>query len=161
MYVVLFHYGCFLQFSLAKGHHYELFPCTRCRGGDTRKLPAYHRAVSIVKPVNGKISLITIATDPELFNQMSAPMLENLRDIMFEETKTFLEDLKSRAGYPINKTIIATGEPGEYIRDICEKDDIDLVICGNHNHNLFSKAVCLSKKIVATSKTDLLLVALD
>ncbi|EJQ2005736.1 universal stress protein UspC [Cronobacter sakazakii] len=119
------------------------------------------RAVSIVKPVNGKISLITIATDPELFNQMSAPMLENLRDIMFEETKTFLEDLKSKAGYPINKTIIATGEPGEYIRDICEKDDIDLVICGNHNHNLFSKAVCLSKKIVATSKTDLLVVALD
>ncbi|EKM5759753.1 universal stress protein UspC [Cronobacter turicensis] len=119
------------------------------------------RAVSLVKPVNGSITLITIATDPELFNQMSAPMLENLRDVMYEETQTFLEALKNGAGYPIAKTIIASGELGEYIQDICEKDDIDLVICGNHNHSFFSKALCSAKKIVATSSTDLLLVALD
>ncbi|ALB55390.1 universal stress protein UspC [Cronobacter malonaticus] len=119
------------------------------------------RAVSIVEPVNGTITLITIATDPELFNQMSAPMLENLRDVMYEETQTFLEALKNAAGYPIAKTIIASGELGEYIHDICEKDDIDLVICGNHNHSVFSKAVCSAKKIVATSRTDLLLVALE
>ncbi|EOC1312638.1 universal stress protein UspC [Cronobacter turicensis] len=119
------------------------------------------RAVSRVKPVNGNITLITIATDPELFNQMSAPMLENLRDVMYEETQTFLEGLKNAAGYPIAKTIIASGELGEYIQDICEKDDIDLVICGNHNHSFFSKALCSAKKIVATSRTDLLLVALD
>ncbi|ELY7490194.1 universal stress protein UspC [Cronobacter turicensis] len=119
------------------------------------------RAVSLVKPVNGSITLITIATDPELFNQMSAPMLENLRDVMYEETQTFLEALKNGAGYPIAKTIIASGELGEYIQDICEKDDIDLVICGNHNHSFFSKALCSAKKIVATSRTDLLLVALD
>ncbi|EKY3117550.1 universal stress protein UspC [Cronobacter turicensis] len=119
------------------------------------------RAVSLVKPVNGNITLITIATDPELFNQMSAPMLENLRDVMYEETQTFLEGLKNAAGYPIAKTIIASGELGEYIQDICEKDDIDLVICGNHNHSFFSKALCSAKKIVATSRTDLLLVALD
>ncbi|EOI3551750.1 universal stress protein UspC [Cronobacter turicensis] len=119
------------------------------------------RAVSLVKPVNGSITLITIATDPELFNQMSAPMLENLRDVMYEETQTFLEALKNAAGYPIAKTIIASGELGEYIQDICEKDDIDLVICGNHNHSFFSKALCSAKKIVATSRTDLLLVALN
>ncbi|ALB63147.1 Universal stress protein C [Cronobacter condimenti 1330] len=119
------------------------------------------RAVSLVKPVNGKITLITIATDPELFNQMSAPMLENLRDVMYEETQTFLEALRNAADYPIEKTIIASGELGEYIHDICEKDDIDLVICGNHNHSFFSKAVCSAKSILAASRTDLLLVALD
>ncbi|EKP4475599.1 universal stress protein UspC [Cronobacter dublinensis] len=119
------------------------------------------RAVSIVKPVNGKITLITIATDPELFNQMSAPMLENLRDVMYEETQTFLEALKTAAGYPIEKTLIATGELGEYIHDICEKNDIDLVICGNHNQSFFSKAVCSAKSVLAASRTDLLLVALD
>ncbi|EKM6459044.1 universal stress protein UspC [Cronobacter dublinensis] len=119
------------------------------------------RAVSIVKPVNGKITLITIATDPELFNQMSAPMLENLRDVMYEETQTFLEALKTAAGYPIEKALIATGELGEYIHDICEKNDIDLVICGNHNQSFFSKAVCSAKSVLAASKTDLLLVALD
>ncbi|ALB67258.1 universal stress protein UspC [Cronobacter dublinensis] len=119
------------------------------------------RAVSIVKPVNGKITLITIATDPELFNQMSAPMLENLRDVMYEETQTFLEALKTAAGYPIEKALIATGELGEYIHDICEKNDIDLVICGNHNQSFFSKAVCSAKSVLAASRTDLLLVALD
>ncbi|EOC1304918.1 universal stress protein UspC [Cronobacter dublinensis] len=119
------------------------------------------RAVSIVKPVNGKITLITIATDPELFNQMSAPMLENLRDVMNEETQTFLEALKTAAGYPIEKALIATGELGEYIHDICEKNDIDLVICGNHNQSFFSKAVCSAKSVLAASRTDLLLVALD
>ncbi|ELQ6170609.1 universal stress protein UspC [Cronobacter dublinensis] len=119
------------------------------------------RAVSIVKPVNDKITLITIATDPELFNQMSAPMLENLRDVMYEETQTFLEALKTAAGYPIEKALIATGELGEYIHDICEKNDIDLVICGNHNQSFFSKAVCSAKSVLAASRTDLLLVALD
>ncbi|EGT5710067.1 universal stress protein UspC [Cronobacter dublinensis subsp. dublinensis] len=119
------------------------------------------RAVSIVKPVNGTITLITIATDPELFNQMSAPMLENLRDVMYEETQTFLEALKTAAGYPIEKALIATGELGEYIHDICEKNDIDLVICGNHNQSFFSKAVCSAKSVLAASRTDLLLVALD
>ncbi|WP_105693394.1 universal stress protein UspC [Cronobacter dublinensis] len=119
------------------------------------------RAVSIVKPVNGKITLITIATDPELFNQMSAPMLENLRDVMYEETQTFLEALKTAAGYPIEKALIATGELGESIHAICEKNDIDLVICGNHNQSFFSKAVCSAKSVLAASRTDLLLVALD
>ncbi|ELY2855622.1 universal stress protein UspC [Cronobacter dublinensis] len=119
------------------------------------------RAVSIVKPVNGKITLITIATDPELFNQMSAPMLENLRDVMNEETQAFLEGLKTAAGYPIEKALIATGELGEYIHAICEKNDIDLVICGNHNQSFFSKAVCSAKSVLAASRTDLLLVALD
>ncbi|EOW6514954.1 universal stress protein UspC [Cronobacter dublinensis] len=119
------------------------------------------RAVSIVKPVNGKITLITIATDPELFNQMSAPMLENLRDVMNEETQTFLEALKTAAGYPIEKALIAAGELGEYIHAICEKNDIDLVICGNHNQSFFSKAVCSAKSVLAASRTDLLLVALD
>ncbi|MEX5382706.1 universal stress protein UspC [Cronobacter muytjensii] len=119
------------------------------------------RAVSLVKPVNGKVSLITIATDPELFNQMSAPMLENLREVMFEETNTFLEALKTAAGYPIEETIIASGELGEYIHDICEKNDIDLVICGNHNQSFFSKAVCSAKSVLAASRRDLLLVALD
>ncbi len=119
------------------------------------------RAVSLVKPVNGKVSLITIATDPELFNQMSAPMLENLREVMFEETHTFLEALKTAAGYPIEETIIASGELGEYIYDICEKNDIDLVICGNHNQSFFSKAVCSAKSVLAASRRDLLLVALD
>ena len=42
------------------------------------------KAVSIARPVNAKVSLITLATDPELYNQFAAPMMENLREVMQE-----------------------------------------------------------------------------
>ena len=48
------------------------------------------KAVSIARPVNAKVSLITLATDPELYNQFAAPMMENLREVMQEETREFL-----------------------------------------------------------------------
>lgn len=37
------------------------------------------KAVSIARPVKGHISLITLASDPEMYNQLAAPMLEDLR----------------------------------------------------------------------------------
>ncbi len=45
------------------------------------------KAVSIARPVNAKVSLITLATDPELYNQFAAPMMENLREVMQEERR--------------------------------------------------------------------------
>jgi universal stress protein C len=54
------------------------------------------KAVSIARPVNAKVSLITLATDPELYNQFAAPMMENLREVMQEETRGFLAELAPR-----------------------------------------------------------------
>ncbi|WP_435955980.1 universal stress protein UspC [Dryocola sp. BD626] len=126
--------------------------------------PESHRlvqkAVSIVQPVNGRISLITLASDPEIYNQLAAPMMENLRELMLEETQLFLEELKDKAGYPIEHAAIATGELSEHILAICEKQDVDLVVCGNHNQSFFSKAICSAKAVVASSKIDVLLVPL-
>jgi hypothetical protein len=34
-----------------------------------------------------------ITTDPELYNQFAAPMMENLREVMQEETRDFLNEL--------------------------------------------------------------------
>ncbi|AIR62775.1 universal stress protein UspC [Cedecea neteri] len=126
--------------------------------------PESHRlvqkAVSIVKPVNGKITLVTLASDPELYNQLAAPMLESLRDLMLEETHLFLDELKEKAQYPVEKVIISTGELSEHILDICEKHDVDLVLCGNHNQSFFSKVMCSAKTVVASSRVDVLLVPL-
>lgn len=126
--------------------------------------PESHRlvekAVSLVKPYQGRITLLTLAVDPEIYNQCAAPALENLREIMLEETHVFLEEIKARANYPVASSIIATGELSDHILDICEKENIDLVICGNHNQTFFSKAVCSAKSLVAHSKVDILLVAL-
>jgi universal stress protein C len=127
--------------------------------------PESHRlvakAVSIVKPVNGRITLITLASDPEIYNQFAAPMMENLRELMLEETQLFLTELAEKAGYPIINTVIATGELSEHILDVCGKQNVDLVVCGNHNQGFFSKAICSAKAVVASSKVDVLLVPLD
>ncbi|MCE0845859.1 MULTISPECIES: universal stress protein UspC [Buttiauxella] len=118
------------------------------------------KAVSIARPVNGKISLITLASDPELYNQFAAPMMENLRELMLEETQLFIDELVKKANYPITETVIATGELSEHILAICNKGSVDLVICGNHNQSFFSKIICSAKAVVASSQVDVLLVPL-
>ena len=120
-----------------------------------------NKAVSIARPLEAKISLITLATDPEMYNQFAAPMLENLRDLMYEETRGFLNGLAQDAGYPIEKITIASGELGHHVKDFCQQHRVDLVICGNHNHSLFSRATCSAKSIVGSCGVDVLLVSLE
>lgn len=118
------------------------------------------KAVSIARPVNGRISLITLACDPEMYNQFAAPMLEDLRTVMQEETQDFLDKLTREAGYPIANTFIAYGELSEHILAVCRKHNFDLVICGNHNHSFFSRASCSAKSVIGSSDVDVLLVPL-
>lgn len=101
------------------------------------------RAVSIARPHNARISLITLAAEPEMYNQLAAPMLEDIREVLQEETQQFMRELVEKAQYPIYDTIIATGELNAHILSICSKQNIDLVICGNHNHSFFfSRSLC-------------------
>ncbi|SUG83792.1 Universal stress protein A [Salmonella enterica subsp. enterica] len=89
------------------------------------------KAVSIARPVQAKVSLITLASDPELYNQFAAPMMEDLRAVMHEETENFLKMLGEKADYPIEQTFIASGELSQHILAVCRKHHVDLVICGN------------------------------
>ncbi|MDU2939342.1 MAG: universal stress protein UspC [Enterobacteriaceae bacterium] len=127
--------------------------------------PESHRlvakAVSIARPLNARISLITLATDPEMYNHFAAPMMENLRDVMQEETRQFLRDIAQHADYPIAETIIASGELSEHIKDFCRTRQVDLVVCGNHNHSFFSRATCSAKNVIGNTHVDVLLVALE
>ena len=95
-----------------------------------------------------------------MYNQLAAPMLEDIREVLQEETQQFLRELVEKAQYPVHQTIIATGELSEHILSVCQKQNIDLVICGNHNHSFFSRAACSAKSIVASSRVDVLLVPL-
>lgn len=118
------------------------------------------RAVSIARPFEARLSLITLTSDPEMYNQFAAPMMENVREILGEETKQFMDELIQRAGYPVEQAIITSGELSEHVLHICETQGVDLVVCGNHNQSFFARAACSAKGIVASSKTDVLLVAL-
>lgn len=118
------------------------------------------RAISIARPLNARVSLVTLAAEPEMYNQLAAPMLEDIRGLLQEETQQFLQELEDKAQYPVARTFIATGELSEHILDICRKEQVDLVICGNHNQSFFSRAACSAKAIVSSSQVDVLLVPL-
>lgn len=124
--------------------------------------PESHRlvakAVSIARPVGARITLLTLAPEPEMYNQLAGPMLEDIRGVLQEETQQFLNELVAAAEYPIASTVIATGELSEHIPDICARQKIDLVICGNHNQNYFSRVACSAKAIVSSAKIDVLLI---
>lgn len=119
------------------------------------------KAVELARPINARLSLITFTSEPEMFNQFAAPMLENLREVVQEETQHFLNELILAANYPVSDRVIATGELGEHIRHFCQHKAVDLVICGNHNQSLFSRALCSAKTIIADSKVDVLLIPLS
>ncbi|MBJ5739371.1 universal stress protein UspC [Salmonella enterica subsp. enterica serovar Agona] len=107
------------------------------------------KAVSIARPVQAKVSLITLASDPELYNQFAAPMMEDLRAVMHEETENFLKMLGEKADYPIEQTFIASGELSQHILAVCRK-----------HHVFFSRASCSAKSVVSASQVDVLLVPL-
>ena len=119
------------------------------------------KAVSIARPINAKITLITFAADPEMYNQLAAPMLEDLRELMQEETRQFLNTLVERAGYPIAGTVIADGKLSDSIRSYCENHKVDLVLCGNHNQSFFARATTSAKTVVGCCGVDVLLVSLQ
>ncbi|MEG1209846.1 MAG: universal stress protein UspC [Leclercia sp.] len=119
------------------------------------------KAVALARPTQARITVVTLCTEPEMYNQFAAPMLEDIRDLLHEETKQFMDELIARAEYPIAQTLIATGELNEHILDICQKQNVDLVICGNHNRTFFSRTACSAKSIVSASKVDVLLITLS
>jgi len=118
------------------------------------------KAVEIARPFAARITLITLAAEPELYNQLAAPMMENVRKMLQEETEQFLENLVNNADYPVAQTLIACGELTEHILHITRTQGVDLVVCGNHNQTFFSRAACAAKGIVQASEADVLLVAL-
>jgi universal stress protein C len=105
------------------------------------------RAVSIARPPMPD-HLITLAAEPEMYNQLAAPMLEDIREVLQEETQQFLRELVEKAQYPVYDTVIATGELNEHILSMCRKQNIDLVICGNHNHSFFPERPVLQNRLL-------------
>ena len=96
-----------------------------------------------------------------MYNQLAAPMMENVREILQEETQQFMNELVSQAGYPVEQVIITSGELSEHVLHTCRTQGVDLVICGNHNQSFFARAACSAKAIVGSCKVDVLLVPLS
>lgn len=118
------------------------------------------KAVSIARPFQARLSLITLMSDPEMYNHFAAPMMESVRDVLQEEVQQFMSELVMRADYPVEQTIIACGELSEHVQHTCRTQGVDLVIYGNHNQGFLSRATCSAKSIIGSSGVDVLLVPL-
>lgn len=85
-----------------------------------------------------------------MYNQLAAPMLEDIREVLQEETQQFLRELVERAKYPVHQTVIATGELSGHILDICQKQNVDWSFVEIITR-AFSRAACSAKSIVSSS----------
>ncbi|CNJ97271.1 universal stress protein UspC [Yersinia alsatica] len=119
-----------------------------------------NKAVSIVRPYNGKVSLITLTTEPEMYSSYAAPMLGDLRSVIQEEAQLFMAELAANADYPIESMNIAHGEFADSMAYFCQKQHVDLVICGNHSASLMNKFSCSAARLINTSMVDVLVVPL-
>ncbi len=125
---------------------------------DSQKL--VNKAVSIVRPYQGNISLITLTTEPEMYSSYAAPMLGDLRSVLQEEAQLFMEELAINANYPIVSKTVIHGEFAESLAYRCQQQHIDLVICGNHSAKLINKFTCSASRLINTSAVDVLIVPL-
>ncbi|HEI6852654.1 TPA: universal stress protein UspC [Yersinia enterocolitica] len=119
-----------------------------------------NKAVSIVRPYDGRVSLITLTTEPEVYSSYAAPMLGDLRSVLEEEALLFMEELAINADYPIEKRNVVHGEFAESMAYFCQQQHIDLVICGNHSTRLLNKFSCSAARLINTSTVDVLIVPL-
>ncbi|CND09664.1 universal stress protein UspC [Yersinia wautersii] len=118
------------------------------------------KAVSIVAPYHGKVSLITLTTEPEMYTSYAAPMLGDLRSVLQEESQLFMQELQTKSGYPIENKIVIHGELADSLVCFCQNNHIDLVICGNHSTSLMNKFSCSAARLINTSTVDVLIVPL-
>lgn len=118
------------------------------------------KAVSIVRPYRGKITLLSTIANPEMYNNFAGPMLGDLRALMEEETRLFLEELRLRAGYPIADTLIVHGELGDSLNYASSRQPFDLVVCGNHSDSIMNKVSCSAARFINASRVDVLIVPL-
>lgn len=115
------------------------------------------RAVSLVRPNDGQITLVSTIATPEIY---AGPMLGDLRALMEEEALLFMEELCLRANYPAIATQIIHGELGDSLSYANQKHPFDLVICCNHSDSIINKVSCSAARFINTSKVDVLIVPL-
>lgn len=118
------------------------------------------KAVAIVGPHQGQITLVSVIANPEFYNSLTGPMLGELRTLMEEETLLFMKDLCQKAGYPIITTWIIHGELGDGLIYANQQHPFDLVICGNHSDSMMNKIACSAARFINTSSIDVLIVPL-
>lgn len=118
------------------------------------------KAVAIARPTGASISLLTLCHEADMCCTYAGPLLADMRHLLHEEAAQFLAQLGQRIDYPIAQTYICNGELIDCIVDTCQRQRIELLICGNHYEGFFKRLLSSSGLLIDRTHTDVLLVAL-
>ncbi len=118
------------------------------------------KAISIVRPYGGKVTLVTLSTETDLCNSFAGPMLTDLRGLLQEELVLFMNKLRAEANYPIEKGLVFYGELSDSLANACREHAFDLIVCGSHCDKMVSRMLSSASRVIDSAQTDVLVVPL-
>ena len=115
-------------------------------------------AAALATPLNAKLSLIHIDVNyAELYTGFIDINLAETQHKVAEEAREKLSNFTSKINYPINHTLLSSGDFSQEVCTAIKEYSIDLVVCGHHQ-DFWSKLLSTSRQLIDCSTTHLLVV---
>lgn len=116
------------------------------------------KAVYHAELVNAKVSFIHVDGSigeiyPELIDIKAEPDQRPLNLHAMEVLHKYQEYIE----YPLSHFFVGTGDLAEKLKDLCQEQSIDLIICGHH-HDLLSHFISYSRRLLNKANVDVLVV---
>ena len=118
------------------------------------------KAVNLAKVLNAKVSFIHIDVSyAELYTGLIDVNLAETQTQLMEASQNAMKKLCDFADYPIDKTLISSGDLSKELSEAIEQLNVSLVVCGHHQ-DFWSKLLSSSRQVINSCPTDILLVPL-
>jgi universal stress protein A len=118
------------------------------------------KAVCLAKAFDARVSFIHIDVNyTELYTGLIDINLVETQHQSMVNSKLELKELADSSGYPIDLTLVGSGDLSNEICDAIDKHKIDLIVCGHHQ-DFWSKLLSSTKLLINCSPVDMLVVPL-
>jgi universal stress protein A len=118
------------------------------------------KGVELAKALNANVSLIHIDVNyTDLYTGLIDINLRDVQEKMALDTQAQLKALADSANYPIEHSLIGTGDLSEEIHSTIDKLNIDLVMVGHHQ-DFWSKLLSSAKQLINHTPVDTLMIPL-
>jgi universal stress protein A len=126
-----------------------------------------NRAISLAKEANAKLSFICVdakhmnISGPGGSPWFAMPDVENaVTDKDQSRLQKELSALVDKLDYPVENTLVVTGDLEVKLTNAVNQLDADLLVCGHH-HDFWSRLLSSVRTLVNAVNTDLLIVYLE
>lgn len=118
------------------------------------------KAVKLAQSLDAKLSLIHIDVDyADLYTGLIDLNLAEMHERAENDAQNRLHDLANKADYPVEHTLVGSGDLSEEICNAIKNLNIDLVICGHHQ-DFWSKILSSTRQLISRTPVDLLMIPL-